>query len=606
VKTWAKIIGLALVCLWIYQPCLHGTWLWDDGLEITQNAAIQSPQGWWTSWVHPQGMDYFPLKGSFQWLEWHLWGADPLGYHLVNLALHILGALLVWRLFLSIGVQAAFYGCLLFAFHPLAVESVAWISELKNTLSLPPLLLSCITFVDFDRTGSRKAQAASLLWFLAALLCKTSVVMLPFVILLYAWWRRGRVGARDLAAAAPFLGVAAALGAVTVWFQSTRAIGLAGTPLGLGHRLVEAGWSLADYAGMFIWPYGLAPVYPAHGASPAAALPWLGVLVLIGILWLRSDAWGRGGLLGAGWYLLNLVPVLGIIPMAYSRVSPRADHFAYLPMVGLAGLATAGLCALWRIPSKWVGEGTGPRLALAFIPSLILVALAMQSHADAASFASEKALWSSAVEHNPQAWLARNNLGKEFLAEGQPAAAAEQFKAAIAIEPDSPEAHANLGNALEAEGRPEDARVEYQAALAIDPAFAGGHYSLGLSLLRSRLFNKAAGQFRDCVRLDPGFAQAHNNLGLALAGLGQLDEAMEQYRRALSADPRIAEAHLNLGNALFRSGRTEDAVAEYREALRLEPGYSGAHFNLGQALASLGRTSEADAEFAAARASAMP
>lgn len=603
-KTALRALALALVCLWIYQPCLHGTWLWDDGLEVAQNPMVQSAGGWWQAWVHPQGMDYFPLKGTFEWLEWRLWGADPFGYHLTSLALHVAGALLVWRLLGMIGVPAAFLGGLLFAVHPLAVESVAWISELKNTLSLPPLLLAAIAFVEFDRSRRRRDLARSLAWFLASLLCKTSTVMLAFVILLYAWWRRGRVGARDLRDAAPFFGIAAALGLVTVWFQSTRAIGLAGTPQPLLGRLAEAGWSIADYARLFAWPAGIAPIYPPAGASAAALLPWLGLAGLLALLWLRRASWGRHAMLGAGWYLLNLAPVLGVVPMAYWRVSPRADHFAYLPMIGLAGLAAAALGRALRAADRRAGGRLGVRIALAILPGAALAALALESHACAAHYRDEASLWSFAVERNPAAWLARNNLGKVLLQEGRTAQAQAQFMAAVALQPDSPEAHANLGNALGAQGREEEARAQYAAALAIDPAFEGARYDLGLSLLRSRRFAEAAGQLEAALKLDPGHAQARNSLGLALAGMGRLGEAVEQYQEALRADPRLAEAHLNLGNILFRQGRLEEAVAEYREAIRISPRYAGAHYNLSQALLRMGRQDEARAELEQARSSA--
>ena len=600
----ARALALALICLWVYHPCLHGTWLWDDGLEVARNPMVRSTGGWWQAWVHPQGMDYFPLKGTFQWVEWHLWGDDPFGYHVAGVALHVAGALLLWRLLLALGCPAAFVGGLLFAVHPLAVESVAWISELKNTLSLPPLLLAAIAAVRFDSGGRRRDQVLALFWFIAALLCKTSVVMLPFRILLLAWWRRGRIGARDLAAAAPFLAAAAALGLVTVWFQSTRAIGIAGTPQPLLGRLAQAGWSIAEYARSFAWPSGLSPVYPPGPAGWAALLPWLGLAAVLGALWARRAGWGRHGLLGAGWYLLNLAPVLGLVPMAYSRVSPRADHLAYLPMAGLAGLAAAALGSAQRRIAGRAGGARGARLPLAVIAGLALGALAIESHSLAARYVDSRALWSFAVERNPGAWLARNNLGRELLEEGRAGAAEEQFRAAIAAQPDSPEAHANLGNALEAQGRDAEARAQYGAALAIDPGFAGAHYDLGLALLRSRSMAAAAEQFQEAVRLDPGHAQALNGLGLALAGQGRPDEAMARYEEAIRVEPGLAEAHLNLGNALFRKGRTLEAVGEYREAIRLRPGYAGAHFNLGQALLSLGRTDEARAELEAARAAA--
>ena len=599
-----RALCIAVAAGWIYSPCLRGSWLWDDGLEISQNAVLRDPNGWWEPWIHPRGMDYFPLKSSLQWLEWHLWGAHALGYHLVNLGLHVLSALLVWRLLRVLGLRAAFLGGLFFAVHPLAVESVAWISEFKNTVSLPPLLLASIAYVEFDRSGSRGAKARALLWFVAALACKTSTVMFPVVLLLFSWWRRGRTGARDLRATAPFFAAASAMGLATLWFQSTRAIGLAGTPEGLLARVSQAGWSIVSYARMSLWPSGLAPIYPAAPASWPAWAPWLGIGAVLGFFWLRRAGWGRHALLGSGWFLLNLVPVLGIVPMAYFRISPRADHFAYLPLMGCVGVAAAAYGAAEGSSERRNGRGPLARLPFAIVACAVIVAMALDAHAYAGVFRDEKALWSRAVERNPEAWLARNNLGKVFLQERQPADAAEQFRAAIRVQPDSPEAHANLGNALDALGMTEDARNEFRAALGIDPGFAGAHYNLGLSLLRAGLLDEAAGEFRKALKLDPAHASARNSLGLALAGLGRLPEAMEQYRLALKVDPELPEAHLNLGNALFRLGRLDEAVGEYREALRIYPGYSGAHANLGQALARLGRAREAEAEIEAARRTA--
>jgi tetratricopeptide (TPR) repeat protein len=602
-----RVLGamvVAAAAAWIYMPCLHGTWLWDDGLEISQNAVLRTASGWWTPWIHPGAMDYFPLKSSLQWVEWRLWGPNPLGYHLVNLALHVLSALLVWKLLHRLGVRGAFVGGLLFAVHPVAVESVAWISEFKNTVSLPPLLLASVAFLAYDMSRRRRWLLWSLVWFLAALACKTSVVMFPGVLLLYAWWRRGRVGTRDLLVSIPFFAESLAMGAATVWFQSTRSIGIAGVPESLGSRVVEAGWSIVSYARMCLWPAGLSPVYPAAPGSTAAGLAWLGILAVVGILWVRRRAWGRHAFLGSGWFILNLVPVLGIIPMAYYRVSPRADHFAYISLVGLVGLAAAAYGSAAQFLKRRPEGGRSLRVTLEAAVCLAACVMAVEARAYSAAFHDEKALWTYAVERNPKAWLAHGNLGKALYEERRFDDASREFWEAVALQPDSPEAHANLGNCLQAEGLVEDARREYAAAVAISPAFAGAHYDLGLSYLQAGLLQRASDEFRATLGIDPGHATARNNLGLALAGMGRLPEAMEQYRLALGLNPDLPEAHLNLGNALFRTGRLDEAVWQYREALRLYPGYSGAHNNLGQALAALGRPGEAEAEFAEARRTA--
>lgn len=600
----AKALSIVLAGAWVYAPCLKAGWLWDDDLEVYRNGALRSPGGWWEAWVHPQGMDYFPLKGTLQWVEWHLWGAHPAGYHAVNVLLHIAGALLVWRLLALLGLRAAALGGLLFAVHPVAVESVAWVSEFKNTLSLPPLLLSCIAFVRYQQDGRRRRLAGALGWFVAALLCKTSVVMLPFVLLLYCWWLRGRLARRDLYAAAPFLGAALVLGAVTVVFQSSRAIGIAGTPESLAARLAQAGWSVLAYLRTCVWPAGLEPVYPPAAASWTALLPWLAMGAGLALLWRRRAGWGRHALLGLGWFLLNLVPVLGVIPMSYMRVSPRADHFAYVPLVGIVGLAAAafgaGLSA-WR---RRKGAASAGRLPFAAAAMAVVALLAVDARAYAAVFADEKTLWSAAVNRNPDAWVARSGLGKAFLEEGRAAEASRQLREAVRLRPDSFESLAELGNSLEAQGLPEEARRQYAAALAVNPLFAGAHYDLGVSLLRSRQFPGAEREFREALRLDAAYATARNNLGLALYGEGDLPGAMDQYRAALALEPQLPEAHLNLGNALFRLGRTLEAVAEYRSALLVDPGYSGAHLNLAAALDELGQHEEAQAERDAAQRTA--
>ena len=196
---------IVLAGLWAFYPALSGEWLWDDGSLVARNALVHDPAGLWKIWFEPSRLiDYFPLKVSVEWLEWHLWQNQTFGYHLTNIVLHILSALLIWRLFGKLGMRLAWLGGLIFAVHPVTVESVAWISELKNTLSLPPLLLAMGAWVDYEEKGNRKDYFLALGLFLVAMLCKTSMVMFPMVILLFDWWKRGRIGWKDLKASLPF------------------------------------------------------------------------------------------------------------------------------------------------------------------------------------------------------------------------------------------------------------------------------------------------------------------------------------------------------------------------------------------------------------------
>jgi len=586
-ETVAGAAAILLAAFWVYLPALRGGWLWDDDLEVMGNAVLRAADGWWRPWVAPAGMDYFPLKSTVQWVEWHLWSGHVTGYHLANLALHGLSALLVWRLLSRLlgpggGVGAWFAG-LIFAVHPVAVESVAWISEFKNVLSLPPLLWATIAWVELDEGGpgwtpaARRHYLVALLGFLLAMLSKTSVVMFPGVLLLHAWWKRNRLGAKDLLRTLPFFAISAGLGLVTVWFQNHWAIGVGGPMPAFGLRVAQAGWSALAYLRASLWPSGLAAIYlPAGGGWPAV-VPWLALAALFAVLWRWRGSWGRPALLGLGWFFLNLVPVLGLVPMSYLRTSPRADHFAYLPLVGLAGLAGAAWVAAERQPRA------GRRWAAAVGLALGLV-LATCAHHYAAVFRSSETLWTATVARSPGAWLACNNLGQERLREGRLAEARSLFEEAARDGPASAEVQANLGSVDERLGRLAEARGHYEAALRLDPGFGGAHYNLGTLLLSAGEPARAADEFRAALQSNPGSAKVHNNFGVALARQGRAEAALDEYRAALRLDPRLADAWVNLGNALLRLDRTGEAVAAYRAALSIAPDNVAARHNLTAAL----------------------
>jgi tetratricopeptide (TPR) repeat protein len=591
---------IVLAGCWVYWPALHGGWVWDDPAEISQNAVLRDSGGLAQIWSGAAGVDYFPLKTTVQWVEWQIWGDHTAGYHAVNLGLHLLGAFLLWRLLCKLGVRWAWLGGLLFAVHPIAVESVAWISELKNTLSLPLLLGAMIAYVDYDDFRAAKGATSlsyivSLLLFLLAMLSKSTVAMFPFVILLYAWWKRGFVDRRDLLASAPFLAASLSLGAVTVWFQHARAI--AGVPLGLGgipSRVAGAGLAAAFYLEKCVFPMDLMPIYPrwvVDPPSPVQFLPWLAFAIILGWLWTRRASWGRPALLGLGWFLLNLVPVLGLIPMAYQRISWVADHLAYLSLAGATGLAAAGAGAL---QSRAFPGRSWPILAAAGVVSILF---AVESHRYAGIFRDEETLWNAALERNPGAWMAQNNLGKALFLRGRMTEAAVRFKRALENNPSDAEAHFNLGLVFEGEGREAEAMAEDETALRLRPAFPEAKNSLGNGFLRTGRPDVAIDAYEAALRLRPDYAEAHANLGAALIATGALPRAAVELERAIELRPDFPEAHFNLGNVLSRTGRSREAIAEYGLALSYRPGYAEARNSLGVALAAAGRMPEALAEY---------
>ena len=584
---------LILVAGWfVYSPALQGDWLWDDDREVTQNPLLRDAGGLARIWGEASSSDYFPLKSTVQWIEWHLWQDRPTGYHIVSVGLHLLSALLLWRLLQKLGIRLAWVGGLLFAIHPLAVESVAWIAEQKNTLSLPPLLLAMCAYLDFDdrHRGRDLVRAAG--WFLAAMLCKTSVVMFPLIILLHAGWKRGTIGRRDLAASAPFFAISFGLGLVTLWFQHHHAIGDWTIPVGgPSVRLARAGLALSFYFLKCLVPVGLLPLYPRWAVDPPGLVQFVPWLLWAGTgfwLWRRQgEAWARAGWFGLGSFAVNLAPVLGFVAMAYMRYSWVADHFAYLSLVSLAGLAAAGTSAIYpRL------TGAGRPLGLAAAGGIGL-ALVLTSHGYARVFRNEEALWSYTLSHNPQAWAAHYNLGTALARAGKWEDARGRFDEALGLKPDFADAQNNLAVALLHLGREQEAFAHVQQALVLRPDYPDAQVNLGNILARMGRLDEAAAHYARALQNDPGFTAADVNWGNALARAGRVAEAIDHYQRALRGAPRSAVAHFDFGATLAEHGRLAEALDHYAQAAGIEPGNAEYHNALGTVLAQLARADEA-------------
>jgi protein O-mannosyl-transferase len=536
--------------LWIYWPALHGGWLWDDDLLVTDNSNLRSLWGLWEIWLTPR-TDYWPLTSTLLWMEWHLFGNDPLGYHLCSLALHICSGILIWRLFNRLGMRWGWLGGFLFVIHPLAVESVAWVSEIKNTLSLSFFLLSIDAWLDAEEKQS-SGYRRSVFYYLAAMLAKTSTVMLPLVLLLYCWWKRGHVTWQEVKRVIPYLVIAVTLGLITVYFQSK---GQGDEPIELGGfvtRLIGAGTALFHYLGKFILPVNLLPIYPRWTLDRPSFLQVLAFPTLAALLfglWTQRSGWGRHALFGFGFFLLNLLPVLGLVKMRYMDVSWVGDQLAYVPMIGLVGIIVVGLEQLRQRLSSFphlFGIGT---MSIAMAIGLLF----WESHNNARLFNNSETLWAYTVQYNPHALLVHNNLGDALMHTGRVSEAIEQFEQALKIKPDFAKAHYNLGTALMQTGRVAEAIEQYEQAL----------------------------------KIEPDHPYAHNNLGAALMHTGRASEAIEQFEQALKIKPDNAAAHINLGDALMHTGRVSEAIEQFEQALKIKPDDPYTHDYLAKAQAIL-------------------
>jgi tetratricopeptide (TPR) repeat protein len=594
--TLLQALVIAAAVFWIYQPALQGDWLWDDDMYITANSLLHDPARLWKIWFVPGSqIEYYPIEASVQWIQWHLWGMDTLGYHLTNVFLHMLSALLVWRLLSKFGLRLAWLGGLIFAVHPVMVESVAWIAELKNTLSLPPFLLAMCAWIDFDERGRRRDYWLALGLFLVAMLCKTTMVMFPVVILLYAWWKRGRIGWKDVRAGAPFFLVSLALGLTSVWQQDHVAMPQSIVPLGgIFARLARAGLSLSFYFSKCFLPVELMPIYPRWVVDPPALwqfLPWPVLGGALYWLWTRRQGWGRHALLGGGFFLLFLAPFLGFSAGSYMAFTWVMDHFLYIPIIGLIGLVVAALEQVKKqLPASFRSCGIAG-------VTMILALLAFGSRSYAKMFFNSETLWTYELRHNPEASPAYNNLGGTLLQIGRTTEAINLFEQVSRIQPDSATGYYNLGNALQKAGRFSEAIEPLEQSLRINPGSAAAHNCLGDVLFQTGRAPEAIGQYEQALQIDPNDAGSHYNLGSLLQQSGRLPEAIEQFEEALRIKSDYADAHNNLGMVLFQTGQASNAAGQFALALQLKPDDAGFHNNLGLALLQTGQGSNAIGQF---------
>lgn len=544
------VVLAAIVWVVFSQTLGHGFVNYDDGDYVYNHPVITSGltlRGVQWAFTHAHAANWHPVTTISHMLDCQLYGLQPGGHHLTNVLLHGAAAILLFLALQQLTATrwpSAFVAAL-FAIHPLRVESVAWISERKDVLSGVFFMLVLWTYAHYVRADQRHARQsrrwyiAAILFFALGLMCKPTLVTLPFVLLLLDYWPLRRFAPQagkhnDLARwrqltveKIPFFVLAVASCVTTVLAQQTAEAVVPVSELNMVDRFGNAATSYVIYIAQMIWPARLAAIYPEANLNIVeAGLAFL-VLLLLSVtffIWRRNYPFL---LIGWLWFLGMLVPMIGII-----QVGPqaRADRYTYLPLIGLYLLATWGTMAL---VSNW---GRRRELLIGVAVSIIAGLMAI-SYFQTSTWRNSETMWHQALAHTSRNQIAENSLGKALVKEGRLDEAAVHFQKALDIYPDYAEANANLADVLCLQGAWRDAVDHYQTAL----------------------------------RSQPNYAMAHNNLGIALAVIGNTDEAIDQFREALRINANYADAHANLARCLVQVGRREDAVRELTQALRLRP-----------------------------------
>ncbi|MGO8679572.1 MAG: tetratricopeptide repeat protein [Limisphaerales bacterium] len=572
---WLVAVLLALVTIALYWPAMRCDFInFDDPAYVTNNHHVQGGLNWegvkWAFGNTEQGAYWAPLLWLSHMLACQFFGLNAWGHHLINVLLHAANTALVFLVFQRM-TRATWRSLILaavFGWHPLRVESVAWVTERKDVLSGCFGLLTLFfyaRYVQKSEVGSRKSETKlptassfplspfywfALFFFALGLMSKPMLVTLPFVMLLLDYWPLQRVTGDPWQVAGifrlvrekiPFFALAAVSSVVTFVVQKHGGAVMTVENFPLGARVGNALISYCRYLGKMFWPTDLAVFYPHPGYWPREQVLLAGGFLcgISALLWMKR---GRYPFLLMGWlwFVGTLVPVIQLVQ---SGEQAMADRFTYMPSLGVLILLIWGAYELTR---RWCYH----ELALSAAGSAAIVLCLAVTRQQLGYWKDSETIYRHTLE------VTENNLI----------------------------AHYNLGKALVNKGKIAEAISQYQEVLRLKPDYADAHDNLGIALFEKGKIDEAINQFREAIRLKPDGAEAHYNLGISLGSKGQYDEAISQFREAVRLKPDDAEAHNNLGVTLVKNGRIDEAISQYQEAIRLKPDYAQAQINLARAL----------------------
>ncbi|MDY6824990.1 MAG: tetratricopeptide repeat protein [Thermodesulfobacteriota bacterium] len=563
------LAGVLIVAVMaVYMPSLHCGFIWDDDYYVTENRVLKVPGGLKKIWTAPGATpQYYPMVFTTFWMEYKISGDDPFIYHLDNILLHAANAVLLWQLLMRLGVPWAWFAAAVFALHPVQVESVSWISERKNVLSLffglATLLVYCrFLVIKADGRGSAVRRwglyGLALLVLTAALLSKSVTATIPVVILAVMWWKRGRLTWNDALLMVPFLAIGAAAGyhtaAMEIGFVGARG---ASWDLSLIERCLIAGRAVWFYIGKLAYPHPLIFIYPRWHIDAGAWWQYLYPFALIAVmagLWYARRKTGRGVLTGGVCFIVLLSPALGFVnffPMKYSFV---ADHFQYHATPAMIALFAAGAAWVFRRAGAAIGKAGVMVLAM-----ILLAGLAARTWHEQDKYESPRALWLDTIVKNPACSMAHNNLGVLFGSTGK---------------------------------KDKDAYRQFKEAVKHAPCNYLAYHNMGMYLMGDAP-EKAIPYFKKALECQPRSLRVLHQLGRAYLQTGEPKKAIPVLLKLTAGAQSSPKAHYLLGRAFYRNGEYKKAINAFSNVLTLAPDYPGAAAGLVAARKKIHRLFEA-------------
>jgi tetratricopeptide (TPR) repeat protein len=637
----------ALATFLVYLAALHNDFVgWDDDHYVVENHHIRSFDAALFKWAFFafSSSNWHPLTWISHALDYAIWGLNPLGHHLTNITLHAVNTFLVvvlaMRLLAAFKERAALNGSrsflndrailiaagttgLLFGLHPLHVESVAWVAERKDLLCALFFLLSMMTYVRYsddvsdkahraERTGSapcamrfafctNKHYLLSLGFFLLALLSKPMAITLPVVLLILDWHPFGRLRSwssmRDLIIEkAPFLALSLASSVVTILAQRADGAIQSMEFASASTRLLVAAQSLVAYLRKMIWPLDLIPYYPYPKTASLLSPEYLSAIVLVigltaGCIVLVKNQ--KGLLTAWGYYIVTLLPVLGIMQVGNQAM---ADRYTYLP--GLGPFLIMGLATAWTAEKIKTRGGMAIKITAAGAALGVVIVLCSATLQQIGIWKNTITLWNYVIEKEPDgAPQAYNNRGLAFKNMGRMREAISDFNKAVALNPAYALAFNNRGTTYKQMGMFNEAIRDYTAAIALNPDYFRAYSNRAIAYGKIGRVDKATEDFNKALALNPSYSETYLNRAEFYGEAGMLDKALENLDQALVRDPNYAEAYNNRGAVLEKMGQVEKALEDYNRAIDLDPSYYHAYNNKGTLYGKAGSFGEAIASF---------
>ncbi len=588
--TFAPAVIIFAVTFLFLSPVLNAVFIWDDALYIIQPIPLKSWGGIYDIWTQPYSTPSpYPLVMSAFWAMYRVWGEHPVGYHAVGLLLHAVNAILLWRLLFRLNISGALLASLLFAIHPIQVESVAHVSELKNTLSGFFFFLAIHAWLRFEANDTRNNYLALVGLFTASMLSKTVTCVLPPLLGTLILWRRPERMTRRLLQTIPLYALALALAGLTIWWEKTRT---GASSDYVRHSISERIWiaarALEFYLGKLAWPFHLQTTYPKWNLNLfEGSVSLIGLtLVLCGLVFaMRNRAASRSLTVALASFAILIFPALGFFDFSTMYYSYAADHYAYLssavPFAVVAALVSTGL-------------RHSARIRQAGIPALAIFALGMLSAEEAWRYRDAALFWESNAKQNPKSPHALYDWGLALMMKNENEAGAEKLREAVKCDPDYVGAHVMLARAALERNDKAGAKKHYALAVAVKAGNeklrnmqALAHNNLATLLAEEGKHEQAIKNYEAALKILPRYPQVHVSMALLYGKQGDFREAARHCRRAANLDPLNADAQFWLGRAEMRMGHPKLARNAFARALEINPNYPNAREELEKAEAAM-------------------